>query len=509
MNTHRHRFLGRPFIIALAVLSLLLPGISQAQVRGDQQGKQTNIHIPGLLEIKFREGSQIRLRDGKPTDLNGKALQSPAAQAALMIKGIWSRSHDTSEANLDLMKAEGDRENLKNNIAEALPNLNLYLRFQLADVGATDSAFDQLQKVPEIEAVYRVPAPIAPPIAPDYYNANLGNPIQPYQAYQDAAPLGVGSRFIDDYLTYPGSRGTAMRICDVEYSWNRSHSDLGTTTLLGASPIDPFANTNHGTAVLGVYGGTSNGFGVTGIAYRAGKYLSAANTSAGYNVAAAITRCSNGILNGDVIVIEQQIAGPNYVAANAPSQFGLVPAEWYKPTYDAIKTATANKRIVVEAAGNGSQNLDSLTYSTGNGDHWPFTAARDSGAIIVGAGQSYLFNIWSIGSPHSFSNTGLTVDLQGWGDNVVTSGYGDVYSVEGSNAWYTNFAGTSAATPIVAGAVASVQGLYKQYHPAGQTLTASSVKSVLRTTGTPQGSGATIGPLPNIPAALDKTKTLP
>ena len=56
--------------------------------------------------------------------------------------------------------------------------------------------------------------------------------------------------------------------------------------------------------------------------------------------------------------------------------------EWDQPEYDAIVAATAAGRIVVEAAGNGNENIgDTADYGS------PFPAGRaDSGAIIVGAG---------------------------------------------------------------------------------------------------------------------------
>ena len=153
---------------------------------------------------------------------------------------------------------------------------------------------------------------------------------------------------------------------------------------------------------------------------------------------------------GDVIVIEQQISGPNNGA--------YVPAEWYKPTFDAIKIAAVT-RVVVEAAGNGSQNLDSPIYSMDNGGHFPFRAAapyklhNDSGAILVGAGRSPIWGVQARSAEYA-SNYGFRVDLQGWGDSVVTTGYGNLYNSDGPNWFYAfDFSDTSSATAIVAGAV--------------------------------------------------------
>src|SRR6185295_8276709 len=99
-----------------------------------------------------------------------------------------------------------------------------------------------------------------------------------------------------------------------------------------------------------------------------------------------------------------------------------------------------------------------------------------------------------------------TVDLQGWGESVYSTGYGNVYSAEGPNLYYVSgFSGTSSASPIVAGACALVQSIYKTANP-GQVLTPSRLRKNLRATGSPQLNGATpasqnIGPRPNATAA--------
>jgi hypothetical protein len=56
-----------------------------------------------------------------------------------------------------------------------------------------------------------------------------------------------------------------------EYSWNQQHGDLGvahSVKLLlddGDVAVDPFNETEHGTAVLGEMVGTPNSFGINGI----------------------------------------------------------------------------------------------------------------------------------------------------------------------------------------------------------------------------------------------------
>jgi hypothetical protein len=194
-----------------------------------------------------------------------------------------------------------------------------------------------------------------------------------------------------------------------------------------------------------------------------------------------------------VLLIEQQGVGPN-------GGFAYVPVEWWKENYDIIRAAVSNGIVVVEAAGNGSQNLDDPIYSTGNGGHWPFLPANDSGAILVGAGAPP-----QLPNPRSrldFSNYGVTVDLQGYGLLVVTTGYGDLYNAEGSNRHFTaTFSGTSSAAPIVAGAAALLQQAWKA-HYTNQPASPAMIRAILRATGTPQQGSGNIGPLPNLRAAI-------
>src|SRR5690606_26520821 len=185
----------------------------------------------------------------------------------------------------------------------------------------------------------------------------------------------------------------------------------------------------------------------------------------------------NKLSAGDVILIEQQISGPN---ATGEGQQGLVPVEWNKATYDAIKNAVAKGIVVVEAAGNGGEDLDDAVYSTGNNGHHPFKTANDSGAIIVGSANSPYTS--SPRSRLSSSNYGSTVDLHGWGRDIVTTGYGFYYDDEGKDLWYTHaFGGTSGASPMVTAAVAVAQSNYIK--KSGIPATPAAVKNMLRNTG--------------------------
>jgi len=103
----------------------------------------------------------------------------------------------------------------------------------------------------------------------------------------------------------------------------------------------------------------------------------------------------------------------------------------------------------------------------------------------------------------SFSTYGSRVDVCGIGDwSIYTTGYTDLYN-GGAHANYTkSFSGTSSSTPIVASAAVAIQSYAKT--KLGKILSPKDMRSLLVATGTPQGTGGKIGPLPNIQAAIAK-----
>jgi hypothetical protein len=371
-----------------------------------------------------------------------------------------------------------------------LADLNLYFVITLpASVDAAEVA-DALNHLATVEyaAPAAVPAPPPVDIAPATPNFKSN------QGYLSPAPAGIGAL---SKGRYKGAFGKGLKFADVEYSWQINHEDLEISASQiqtgGQTLLDPFNDTNHGTAVLGEIHGKSNGYGVTGIAPDAVVYMSPANTTqSGYSPARAIGVATGLLSRGDVIVIEQQ-----YWACGAPTSSSIYgPLEVLQDVFDAISAATAKGIVVAEAAGNGNINLDGA--SCNNLFNRSF---RDSGAIIVGAGSLAHAKM-------SFSSFGSRVDVQGWGTQVMTTGYGDQFfpGNDARQAYTAVFNGTSSATPIVAGAALQVNGIVKACgFPA---LNSKAMRKVLASTGTPQSDPANgkIGPLPNITAAVRATK---
>ncbi|MEO7754730.1 MAG: S8 family serine peptidase [Terracoccus sp.] len=457
------------------------------------------------IEVKFRPGSGVRLRGGTlvvaaASSLPaGLASQGPPADASdiARVRAVISsrgasieRLMSSDEAVID--KAVG---RVSPGTGTVQTDLNLWHHITLPAGTDIVSALDALNALDVVEIAYAAPLPSVLPASPD---------LRPRQGYHSPASLsGIDANYA---WTIPGGTGSNVRVHDLEYSWNGTHEDLSklrTSFYANGTPVDPFAasmgqhSRDHGTAVVGEIAGDSNGFGVTGLVPDTTMQITNVTSTAGYTPASAVAVATSVLRAGDVMLIEQQTTGPG--GACGRDQVGCVALEWIPSVYDAIRNATTQGIIVVEAAGNGWQNLDSPIYGTS----FPQGKA-DSGAIIVGAGGAP--GCQNLNSPGArsrldFSNYGRRVDLQAWGECVTTTGYGNAYD-GGFNAWYTgSFGGTSSASPIVASAAASLSSIAKAR---GFVLSPRDIRTRLRTTGTPQTAGlaGSIGPLPNLRAAI-------
>jgi hypothetical protein len=384
-------------------------------------------------------------------------------------------------------------------------DLSLFYR-----VHAEDALLDDLARVlgvqDAVEAAYVKPAAYLPAMylgqKPRWQQPPAVTPdFTQRQGYLFAAPQGVDALHA---WSLPGGGGSGVRVVDVEGAWIFSHEDLrerqgGVVT--GAQRSSPYVR-NHGTSVAGIVSGDANGYGVTGISPDA--VISGASIYP-RGTAYAIRAAADHLAAGDVILLELHRPGPAVGFHNPDSPFGWMAIEWWPDDFAAIRYATTRGILVVEAAGNGSQDLDDALYDAhpaapyGPFPSWwsnPFRRGRlDSGAILVGAGAppqgTHGRDLWGPDrSRLGYSCYGSAVDAQGWGWEVTTTGwYGDLQGGPHEARWYTDgFGGTSAAAPIVVGALACVQGaLAAARRP---RLTPSQARALLRATGSPQQNGA-------------------
>lgn len=320
----------------------------------------------------------------------------------------------------------------------------------------------------------------APPLSPDFTAR---------QGYLGPAPAGIDAQFA---WTQQGGSGAGVRIADVEGEWRFTHEDLvqNQVGLVAGTPPNDLGWRNHGTAVFGEFSGDRNGMGITGICPDA--VVRGVSIFGSTGTAGAIRQAADALTPGDILLIELHRPGPR---ATGVGQQGFIAIEWWPDDFDAIRYATSRGVVVVGAAGNGAEDLDAAIYDTpaqGFPAGWsnPFRrGARDSGAILVGAGApppGTHGNNWGPDrSRLDFSNFGSAVDTQGWGREVTTTGYGDLQGGPDENAWYTDrFSGTSSASPIIVGTLGCVQGNLRSRGLAPLTPTAA--RALLRTTGSPQ-----------------------
>ncbi|NVD96476.1 S8 family peptidase [Massilia sp. BJB1822] len=380
-----------------------------------------------------------------------------------------------------------------------LPDLSVFYRVEAAPERMAELA-KQLAQQPMVSAAYvKPPAELAhaardvewealnsmtpdiqdaPPVTADFTSR---------QGYLDAAPGGIDARYA---WTLGGGGGSGVRVIDLEWGWRFSHEDLiqnqgGIVGGTGSS------DTNHGTAVLGEISGDRNGIGITGIAPEA--VISAVAFS--MPTATAIRDAADRLRPGDIMLLEIHRPGPRYGFAGRDDQLGYIAVEWWPDDFAAIRYASSKGVIVVEAAGNGAENLDDGLYNTrpaGFPATWtnPFNRANPQcGAVVVGAGAP---PPGTHGNDHGpdrsrlgFSNFGACIDAQGWGREVTTTGYGDLQGGANADLWYTDrFSGTSSASPIVVGALACTQGVLRAR---GRIpLSPARARDVLRSTGSPQ-----------------------
>jgi subtilisin family serine protease len=461
-------------LVPAIFLFLFFHAASQAQLTDHRR------YAPDMVYVKFTESAGAYVQNGR---LN---LPGHSVPAELEAMGNWRAVYSLSPERMSQLHQTAER-----NLGKKLPDPNTNFYFRLNDVSQFGHVLEIIGNLPNTERIQRVPVTVNA-AAPDYFSL---------QTYHHNVNSGIDA---DSAWTVYPVRGEGIKVCDIEYCFNPTHQDLPPVTILGHTPIDPFAgeSIDHGTAVLGEIASLDNSTGTTGIAPDCDLYFAGAYTDMGYDLASAISNALSVLSAGDVILLEQQIDGPNY--SGTPDQFGLVPVEWFVMYYDAIVLAVGQNVTVVEAAGNGQQDLDDTVYSTDNGGHYPFLPENNSGAILVGAGA---VDVMYYGSDMArsklwYSNYGSRVDVQGNGEAVFTTGYGDLYDVEGENSWYTaQFGGTSGASPIVTGAVTVLQSINKNI--TGNTLMPGQIREALINTGKPQQAGTYplsnhIGPLPDL-----------
>jgi hypothetical protein len=423
---------------------------------------------PNTARVVVTFAPSIRLSHSVAAEAEHAAVHGQAWQdLRARFSGIMLRPVFTSldAAALQQIEARAVR-------AGIVPRLTSYFAIVVPQGTDPVGVADAVTEWPHVECAYVEGGPVPPPVKP------ADDPLSANQGYLSPAPTGI-----DAHFAWTQADGYGIGFVDLEQGWTLDHEDLPPSIPKigpGSFLQDP-AWLAHGTAVLGIVAAVDNDRGGIGIAPEAtvrvvsqwfdtpdGQYFSTANA-----IALAIAQMQAG----DVLLVE--------TTAPPVSKFGWVPAEVDPLVFDLIKTATSIGITVLEPAGNnlqkpdtpevGGSNLDDFTDKDGravlNRGSPDF---RDSGAIMVGAGSSTF--------PHKrldYSNFGSRVDCYAWGENIATCG-GFPFTAIGTSpqtAYMLNFAGTSGATAIVAGAAVLLQSWAVKH--LGNLLDTSTVRAVL------------------------------
>jgi hypothetical protein len=203
-----------------------------------------------------------------------------------------------------------------------------------------------LRSLVEVEGV------TIPKLPTPYFNSNQG--------YLSLAPDGIGVKSAWDH---PGGYGDGVNIVDIEWGWNLAHEDL-----MGLNAEYLFGErhrNDHGTSVLGLIAGRYNNAGVDGIAAGASIKLAPAwydSDRRKWNFADALNKVVGVVKERAVILLEMHAPGPNTPNPETDdSQKGYVSCEFWLDEFNAIRQAAA-RNYIVEAAGNGGEDLDAPVY---------------------------------------------------------------------------------------------------------------------------------------------------
>lgn len=266
-------------------------------------------------------------------------------------------------------------------------------------------------------------------------------------------------------------RGRGATVRFLEWGLFERHEDLVGNVTVARTNLD--RSPDHGTATTGILVARDNGIGVTGICNHADAYY--------YDhlqLDDIIEDCSPG----DIIGVFKQLV--------------LWPADRDEATYLRMRILSQELDcVVLMLIGNGRWDI---RWNGGRRNYGQTTVA----GCHPETGLRYGTNMWSGSQPHSDPLDGSNSVLNSWSAGVTTCGYGDLFFPGGdSNRSYTSqYGGSSAATPLVAGVYALVQGaLMQRQHTYmdGHTL-----RDIVRFSGYREGIPGGIGFRPNAEKAL-------
>ncbi|MEK4894024.1 putative mucin/carbohydrate-binding domain-containing protein [Bacillus sp. FSL M7-0996] len=448
----------------------------------DSQEEQLIVKFKNEIDLPYEDGIEKRIKNGN-YDNNLKKLFSENTE--LTLNRLFS-----SVDPIEIEKLSLHSKSFANQSANNL--LNYYI-VQAPNNIEIELLLKKFETSPLVEEAYIQKKQILTP--PEIQLPNLS--VNPYddprfknQGYLEAAPKGINASHA---WSIKGGDGKGTTFVDMEYGWLLNHEDLVNKNIKLMSGQNISQHRAHGTSVLGIVSSEDNQIGNIGIAPKANvKVISQIRDNGIYNTADAILSAVHNLQAGDILLLEAQASYDGYGDK-------YLPVEVHPDIFDAIRVGTDKGIIIIEAGANGSNDLDNFKDRNGkkiltrNSPDF-----KDSGAIMVGAGSSTV--------PHKrlwFSNYGSRLDVYGWGENVDTTSANP--SQNTTNLYTSTFSGTSSASPIIAGAATSIQGIAKEHR--GSPYTPAELRNILSNPNTGTKSqdpwNDRIGVLPDLKSILD------
>ncbi len=487
------------FLVSICFGSLMLISVNAQESQrvlpfsknwANQLAQSDQMH--DRLVIKFSEQLGIRLRQENfvSTQLDDPDVQQQLRKVMTLISQFnlkVERLFTVSERVLDRFS-----QNVSGQLNKSVADLNGYFqlvwRNQPVDLNLAELVV-ALNRFEVIEVAY-LEAPTV-----ELQSALLVNDlVMPgttpllvqHQGYLKDAPIGVG---LSGAWDTPGGTGSGIRLMVYDNNYNANHEDL--PDLFVSSGVNPGVNPDHGTAVLGILGAKHNGLGLKGAVYDAEIGFQKSATVV-QSHADLLFKAANYLDFGDILVIEvaKKVNALGFECPCNPTQANAVPLEFYPAEFDVISTLVASGIVVVQAAGNGCVDFDSVVFEDLYGvDH--------SGAFWVSAGLS------DVRAPTCYANYGERVDFHAWGESVAALGFvreeEEPLFDKGLNRLYgSNFGGSSSAAPIVSACAASIQGQALTKY--GEALAPAELKALLLSNAQPQieDFDRPIGPMPDV-----------